>query len=156
MHCLNCGTPDTKVIDSRPITDGLTIRRRRKCDACLKRFTTYEKFEIQMPVVVKNDGRREGYNREKILDGITKACQKRQIPMSEIDKFIESIEKYIVENFDVELSSNQIGELVMQRLALLDPVAYVRFASFYWNYNDIDGFIQGLKHNVPLTDQLSL
>jgi len=148
MKCAVCNTQDTKVIDSRLLLDGAAIRRRRKCDNCSHRFTTYEKIEIILPDVVKNDGRRESFNREKILKGVKKACQKRPISVIEIDKLIESIEKEIIENHKNEVTTPEIGQLVMRKLHLIDPVAYVRFASFYWNFDNIDDFILGLKNDL--------
>lgn len=145
MHCPGCLTPDTKVIDSRLLVEGNSVRRRRRCETCGRRFTTYERLIVQLPAVVKNDGRRESFGREKILKGLRKACQKRPLPMGEIDKLIESVEKALMDQPAKEIPSSAIGEMVMERLYRLDPVAYVRFASFYWNYDDIDSFVKGLQ-----------
>ncbi len=148
MKCTVCNAQDTKVIDSRLLLEGTAIRRRRKCEHCFHRFTTYEKIEILLPDVVKNDGRRESFNREKILKGIKKACQKRPVSVIEIDTLIESIEKEIIENHKNEISTSEVGQLVMKKLHTIDPVAYVRFASFYWSFDNIDDFIHGLKNNL--------
>ena len=148
MHCTICNAIDTKVIDSRLLMEGKTVRRRRKCEVCNKRFTTYEKIEINMPEIVKSDGRRESYRREKILNGVKKACQKRPISMNQIDDLIEKAEKKIIDNHDKEVSAAAIGQLVMESVYNLDPVAYVRFASFYWNFNNVDDFIIGLQKNL--------
>lgn len=145
MHCPICNTPDTKVVDSRILQDGSAVRRRRKCEQCDRRFTTYEKLEIQMPSISKHDGRLENYNRDKIQTGIKKACHKRSVSMEQIDRIVELLEKFMLENFDKVVPANKIGEFVMDRLLILDPVSYVRFASFYWNFEDIDDFVKALQ-----------
>lgn len=150
MHCTICNAPDTKVIDSRLLQEGDAVRRRRKCDSCLKRFTTYERLEIQMPVVIKHDGRIENFNNEKVSISIKKACHKRAISMIQIDSITESLEKYIVENFEKEVTTDKVGEFIMERLLLLDPVSYVRFASFYWDFENIDEFISALQEKLKL------
>jgi len=133
------------------MNEGLAVRRRRKCESCLKRFNTFEKIEISMPQVVKNDGRRENFDRKKILHGIQKSCQKRPISVEQIDRVVENIEKNILEISDKEIHSKKIGELVMSYLQNLDPVAYVRFASVYKNFHDVDEFLQDLKQNKALS-----
>ncbi len=148
MRCTICNAPDTKVIDSRLLPEGTTIRRRRKCETCNQRFTTYEKIEIQMPVIVKSDGRRENYQSEKIIKGIKKACQKRPISMEQIDNLISETEKNILEIHKKEIDANIIGQMIMENIYKLDPVAYVRFASFYWNFDNIDDFIVNLQKNL--------
>lgn len=151
MKCPFCNAQDTKVLDSRLMNEGLAVRRRRKCESCLKRFNTFEKIEISMPQVVKNDGRRENFDRKKILHGIQKSCQKRPISVEQIDRVVENIEKNILEISDKEIHSKKIGELVMSYLQNLDPVAYVRFASVYKNFHDVDEFLQDLKQNKALS-----
>lgn len=145
MNCPFCNASDTKVIDSRLMTDGLSVKRRRKCEACEKRFNTYENIEISMPLVIKTDGRREQYRREKIMNGIAKACQKRPISTIQIERIIDNIEKSILELNEREVSSLNIGQLVMDYLRNLDPVAYVRFASVYKQFQDVEEFLKDLK-----------
>ncbi|WP_241558769.1 transcriptional regulator NrdR [Halobacteriovorax sp. HLS] len=148
MHCPICQTTDTKVVDSRLMPEGLSVRRRRKCESCDNRFTTYEKIQIQMPAVVKHDGRRESYDREKILRGLKKACQKRPVSTEDLDKLMERVERFMLEHYPKEINSNIIGEKTMEELLHLDPVAYTRFASFYWDYKDIEGFVSSLLKNL--------
>lgn len=147
MNCPFCQTVDTKVLDSRLNLEENTIRRRRRCDQCEKRFTTYETIEFSLPMVVKNDGRREPYLKEKVAEGIKKACQKRPISTAQVESIIESIEKSLLEFNDKEVSTQFIGNLVMGHLRSLDPVAYVRFASVYRTFKDIDEFVHDLKQN---------
>jgi len=151
MHCPKCNKTDTKVIDSRLLPEGQSIRRRRKCEQCDFRFTTYERFQAQLPAVVKHDERRENYNRDKILKGLKKACQKRPISSDQIDQLIDSVEKDMVDNFPKEISTDALGELVMEKLYQLDPVSYVRFASFYWDFKDIESFVKNLQNLTPKT-----
>jgi transcriptional repressor NrdR len=146
MKCPFCQAQDTKVLDSRLLKEGSSIRRRRKCETCEKRFTTYETIEIQMPMIIKLDGRREAYNKEKLMRGITKACQKRPISLEQIERIVENIAKHILEISDKEVSSAQVGKLVMQYLRNLDPVAYIRFASVYRKFQDVDEFVNELQH----------
>jgi transcriptional repressor NrdR len=145
MFCPFCQKSETKVIDSRLIKGGFTIRRRRSCPKCERRFTTYEKFKIAMPKIIKNDGRREEYDREKIFSGIEKACQKRPISSKHIEKIIENIEKSIFETGRSEVSARDIGQIVMIHLRHLDPVALIRFASVYKSFHNIDDFYRDLK-----------
>ncbi|MCP4913469.1 MAG: transcriptional repressor NrdR [Oligoflexia bacterium] len=147
MHCLNCNANDTKVIETRVLQDGLTVRRRRKCESCEKRFTTYEKVNIQLPSVVKHDGRREAFNKEKIKKGLRKACQKRPISELQLDQLVEDVIKEICAKSLNEVNANQVGNFIMEHLYNLDPVSYVRFASFYWEFDDINSFIDGLKRD---------
>ncbi len=149
MHCPKCNTTDTKVIDSRLLPEGQSIRRRRKCESCDFRFTTYERFQAQLPSVVKHDERRENYNREKILKGLKKACQKRPISSDQIDQLIDTIEKTMVDCYPKEISSSVLGELIMEKLYQLDAVSYVRFASFYWEFKDIESFVTNLQNLTP-------
>lgn len=150
MKCPFCEKSETKVVDSRLLKEGYSVRRRRKCEACTRRFTTYETIEIQMPAVVKLDGRREPYRRDKIKGGLEKACQKRPISTDQVDRVLENIEKNILEISDKEVSSMDIGNLVMMYLRNLDPVAYVRFASVYRKFTDVDEFVNELKDDETI------
>ena len=145
MKCPYCTKIDNKVIDSRLSKDGRMIRRRRECVACGRRFTTYEKLEEVLPMVVKKDGRREPFNREKIVTGIRKACQKRPVSMSKIEEFVDSLEVYFQELGKKETNSVEIGEKVINELRHWDEVAYVRFASVYRQFRDINEFMAELE-----------
>lgn len=150
MLCPNCKAIDTKVIDSRLLNEGLSIRRRRKCGVCEKRFTTYESLQINIPAIVKNDGRRETFDESKLMSGLKKACQKRPISVDQIHELIASVAKQMGEMSVKEVPSEVIGEITMEKLYQLDAVAYVRFASFYWDFADIDTFVQGLQSQVKI------
>ena len=145
MKCPYCTEIDNKVIDSRLSKDGRTIRRRRECIKCGHRFTTYEKLEDVLPMVVKKDGRREPFSREKITEGISKACQKRPISMTRIEEFVDSLELYFQELGKKEVESEEIGEKVISALKEWDGVAYVRFASVYRQFKDINEFMEELE-----------
>ena len=145
MKCPYCTEIDNKVIDSRLSKDGRTIRRRRECIKCGHRFTTYEKLEDVLPMVVKKDGRREPFSREKITEGIKKACQKRPISMTTIEEFVDSLELYFQELGKKEVESEEIGEKVINTLKEWDGVAYVRFASVYRQFKDINEFMEELE-----------
>ncbi|WP_447985733.1 transcriptional regulator NrdR [Nitrospira sp. Nam74] len=145
MKCPFCDDLEDKVVDSRMAKEGQVIRRRRECLSCKRRYTTYERVEESLPMVVKKDGRREPFDRLKILAGITKACEKRPISVSTIEAVTDRIEKRIQEMGETELSSNAIGEEVMRELHNIDQVAYVRFASVYREFKDIDQFMDELK-----------
>lgn len=145
MKCPYCGNPDTRVIDSRPAEDGSSIRRRRSCDTCGKRFTTYEKVETIPLIVIKKDNNREQYNRGKIEKGILQACYKRPVPAEVIRKTVEQIETEIFNREEKEIPSKVIGEIVMHKLKDLDEVAYVRFASVYREFKDVNTFMEELK-----------
>ena len=145
MKCPFCDNPDTKVIDSRPTEEGHAIRRRRGCDRCSKRFTTYEKVEETILMVVKKDGKREAFDRNKLLRGITRACEKRPVSIDTLDNMIDEIEVIIQNSLDREVSSEKIGELVMEKLKNIDEVAYVRFASVYRQFKDINTFMRELN-----------
>ena len=147
MKCPYCTALDTKVLDSRNSEDGNVIRRRRKCETCQKRFTTFETVELSMPMVIKRDGRREAYNKDKILYGIKKSCEKRPISAVQIERIINNIEKAILDISDKEIVSKDIGNLVMMYLRHLDPVAYVRFAAVYRKFQDVEEFVNDLKHD---------
>ena len=145
MKCPYCGNIDTRVIDSRPADDGTTIRRRRSCDACNKRFTTYEKVETIPLIVIKKDNNREQYDRTKLEGGVLRACYKRPVAAADIQATIDSIETAIFSREEKEIPSSQIGEIVMESLKKLDPVAYVRFASVYREFKDVNTFMDELK-----------
>ncbi len=145
MKCPYCPELDTKVIDSRESKDGLLIRRRRECDRCNKRFTTYERVEEPLPAVVKKDGRREAFDRLKIVNGIKKACEKRPIGVPVIEGVVDRIERWAQEQGEPELQSTSIGERVMEELHGLDQIAYVRFASVYRSFKDINEFMDELN-----------
>jgi len=145
MKCPFCGFADSKVLDSRPADDGNAIRRRRECIDCCRRFTTYEKVDEIPLVVVKKNGRREVFDRTKVLGGIIKACEKRSISIQQMEHVVEDIEKDIRNKMDPEVGSEQIGEMVMDRLRTLDEVAYVRFASVYRQFQDVNSFINELE-----------
>lgn len=144
MKCPICATLDTRVIDSRCAKDGNEIRRRRLCDACTHRFTTYERTERLMPVVVKKDGRREEWQRDKVLHGVTKACDKRPISVEAIERMVDRVAEELSAIGDSEIPSQIIGEKIMEKLHELDEVAYVRFASVYRSFKDIDEFMTEL------------
>lgn len=145
MKCPFCGHAENKVIDSRISKDGKAVRRRRECLSCGKRFTTYEYVEDVLPMVVKKDGRREQFDRQKILNGIKKACEKRPISMESIDKLVENVEQACQEMQVEEISSTIIGEKIMNELKTFDGVAYVRFASVYRQFRDVGEFMSELK-----------
>ena len=145
MKCPFCSSENTRVIDSRPADDNSSIRRRRLCDACGKRFTTYETVESLPIVVIKRDSSRQQFDRNKILNGMLRACEKRPVPLAELEKATDEIEQAIQNSLDREISTEKIGELVMERLKPLDEVAYVRFASVYRQFKDIDSFMRELN-----------
>ncbi len=145
MKCPFCGYIDDKVIDSRSSSDGNAVRRRRECLKCGKRFTTYEYVEEMPLMVVKKDGRREPFDRKKILGGIQKACEKRPVSSEKIEDLVAEVEHEIYRKFDKEDHSENIGELIMDKLAKLDEVAYVRFASVYRQFKDVNQFMVELR-----------
>lgn len=145
MKCPYCNHPDTRVIDSRPADDGNSIRRRRSCDVCGKRFTTYEKVETIPLIIIKKDNNREQYNRGKIETGILRACYKRPASAAEIQKCIDRVETKIFSLEEKEIPSSTIGEIVMDELKKLDEVAYVRFASVYREFKDVNTFMDEIK-----------
>lgn len=144
MRCPFCGTTEDRVVDSRESREGDVIRRRRECVACGRRFTSYEKIEFLPFQVVKRDQRREPYDREKLMRGLQIACRKRPVPQGELERIADSIEAAMQETGEREISSQQLGRMVMQRLRDLDPVAYVRFASVYRRFEDVDAFVKEL------------
>ena len=145
MKCPFCNHPESKVVDSRLGKDKETIRRRRECLGCHKRFTTSERAEDALPMVIKKDGRREVFNRVKIFNGLKKACEKRPISVNLIEKIVNRIETYFQEKGEREVKSSEVGERVMEELHRLDGVAYVRFASVYRQFKDIQEFMDELK-----------
>ncbi|MBP3217463.1 MAG: transcriptional repressor NrdR [Lachnospiraceae bacterium] len=151
MKCPYCGKDDTRVIDSRPVEENNSIRRRRVCDSCKRRFTTYEKIETIPLVVIKKDNIREPYDRSKIEGGILRACHKRPVSVNQIKHAVDEIEVEIFNREEKEISSGEIGELVMSKIHELDPVAYVRFASVYREFKDVETFMDELK-NVLRTE----
>lgn len=145
MKCPYCAKINNKVIDSRSSKDGRVIRRRRECLECSRRFTTYERLEDVLPMVIKKDGRREPFNRDKIVAGIRKACEKRPISMQKIEEFVDSLELYFQELEKKEIKNSRIGEMIMEKLKDWDEVAYVRFASVYRQFRDINEFMTELE-----------
>jgi len=145
MHCTHCGSTDIKVIESRDVADNQAIRRRRMCNACSKRFTTYERIERPQLIVIKNDKTRQLFNRDKLLSGLYRACEKTPVSGMQLERLVSDVEDALYACGDSEVPSNQIGELVMERLASLNQVAYVRFASVYRRFTDIDSFERELK-----------
>ena len=145
MRCPYCGHDDSKVIDSRPTEEGVAIRRRRECIKCAQRFTTYEKVESLPIVVIKKDKTRELFNREKLLAGLTRACEKRPVETSTLDRLVDKIESDLQNTLKREVSTKEIGEKVMEGLKDIDEVAYVRFASVYRQFKDVSTFMDELK-----------
>ena len=145
MNCPFCNTPDTKVIDSRPTEEGHAIRRRRECESCGKRFTTYEKVEEVLFMVVKRDGSREQFDRNKVLNGIIRACQKRPVSLEQMEAIVNDIEKSMNNLMEKEVSSEFIGNAVMDHLKVIDEVAYVRFASVYREFTDVGTFVSEIE-----------
>lgn len=145
MKCPFCGFEESKVIDSRPTDEGERIRRRRECLQCAKRFTTYEMIESLPIIVIKKDGSRETFDRQKLMTGMLRACEKRPVSIETLDRIIDDIESNIQNNLDREINSDKIGELVMKELKNVDEVAYVRFASVYRQFKDINTFMEELS-----------
>ena len=145
MKCPFCGFADSKVIDSRPADDGSTIRRRRECLACQKRFTTYETIERLPLVVIKRDGSRQSFDKVKLLNGMVRACEKRPVSMAQLERAVDDIEAQLQNSLDREVNSITIGEYAMKALKAIDEVAYVRFASVYRQFKDINSFMAELN-----------
>ena len=145
MKCPYCGTLESKVVDSRPSDEGASIRRRRECLACHKRFTTYETVESLPLIVIKKDGSRQAFDRDKLLGSMLKACEKRSVPLAKLEELAREIEQSLQNDMEREVSSSEIGELVMDRLKEVDEVAYVRFASVYRQFKDIGTFMDELN-----------
>ena len=138
MKCCFCGHTESKVIDSRPTDEGASIRRRRECLACGKRFTTYETIETVSVMVVKKDKSREAFDREKLLKGLLRACEKRPVPVKQLENLVDEVETTVQNMLEREVTSEAIGEMVMERLKKIDDIAYIRFASVYRQFRDID------------------
>lgn len=145
MRCPFCGEPDDRVVDSRESKDGHTVRRRRECAKCNRRFTTYEQIEDIAYMVVKNDGSREEFDRMKLMAGLHKACEKRPVPATSLDKIVQDVEQRLHEREEREIDTSEIGAMAMQRLRPLDQVAYVRFASVYRRFEDPEAFMEELQ-----------
>jgi transcriptional repressor NrdR len=145
MKCPACASTDTRVIDSRLTKDGNAIRRRRECEQCERRFTTYERLEEVFPLLVKKDGRREPYERVKVLSGVQKALEKRPVSAEAQEAMVDRVERYILETGEKEIPSQVIGERIMEELRQVDHVAYVRFASVYRSFKDLDDFMEQLR-----------
>ena len=146
MKCPNFGYQETKVTDSRLSSEGNSVRRRRECLQCAKRFTTYEYIEQVSLMVIKRDGRRQPFDRKKIISGLVKACEKRPVSIDKMEELTMEIERIIQKKYDREVESKEIGELIMDKLSVLDEVAYVRFASVYRQFRDINQFMSEAKH----------
>ena len=155
MKCMYCGCTESKVIDSRSTDEGRTIRRRRECMQCGRRFTTYETIETTPVLVIKNDGTRQAFDANKIKHGIIKACEKRPVSLSKIDKLVEDIKKEVYNSLEQEISSKRIGEMVMEGLRGIDEVAYVRYASVYRQFTDISSFMRELETLMQHKDNKS-
>jgi transcriptional repressor NrdR len=145
MTCPFCGHKEDRVIDSRESKEGDVIRRRRECLGCERRFTTYERSDEIPYMVVKKDGRREKFDRQKVLNGLLKACEKRPVPMAKLAEVVDAVESKLGDNSDREITTTEIGEMLMERLRGLDKIAYVRFASVYRDFQDVEAFINELK-----------
>ena len=148
MKCPYCNVPESKVIDSRASDNGSSIRRRRECISCGRKFTTYERVENMVMMVVKKDGSRQSFDRTKIANGIRRACEKRPVTVAQIDDAVSSIEMQVYNKFNKEISSIDIGELVMDKLKEMDDVAYVRFASVYRQFKDLNTFVDELQKMI--------
>lgn len=155
MKCIYCGSIDSKVVDSRQNEDGTSIRRRRECVVCGKRFTTYETIESTPVMVVKKDGSRQAFDLNKIKVGIMKACEKRPIPMSAIDRLVGDIQRQVLNTLDQEVSSTALGDMVMEGLKGIDEVAYVRYASVHRQFKDINTLLDEIESLVKLKDEMS-
>ena len=145
MKCPFCGFVNDKVVDSRESKEGESIRRRRECLKCEKRFTTYERIDEIPYMVVKKDGRREKFDRQKVLNGILRACEKRPVSMGKMEQIVNEVEGYVIDSPERERKTSEVGEMIMQRLKRLDKVAYVRFASVYMDFKDVKEFMHELK-----------
>jgi transcriptional repressor NrdR len=153
MKCPFCGFLEDKVVDSRESKDGGSIRRRRECLSCNRRFTSYEKIDEIPYMVVKKDGRREPFERNKILSGLFRACEKRPISTAQLEKIVDEVEKQVQDTAERELATTEIGKIIMQKLKELDKVAYVRFASVYLEFEDVSEFMSELKFLVKARDR---
>lgn len=150
MNCPFCGFKEDRVIDSRESKEGDVIRRRRECLQCLRRFTTYERIDEIPYMVVKKDGRREKFDRQKVLTGLLKACEKRPVSMAKLAQLVDEVEGLLSEKAEREIETTEIGEFLMRRLAGLDKIAYVRFASVYRDFQDVEAFFNELKDMMKM------
>lgn len=148
MNCPFCGHRQDRVVDSRESREGDVIRRRRQCLKCDRRFTTYERTDEVPYMVVEKDGRREKFDRQKVLAGLLKACEKRPVPMAKLAEIVDGVESKLAESADREVSTTEIGEMLMDRLRALDKIAYVRFASVYRDFQDVEAFLNELKNLI--------
>jgi len=146
LHCPFCANDDTRVIDSRVVEDGAAVRRRRECEVCGKRYSTYERAELRLPMVVKKDGARQAFNVEKIRGGLQKALEKRPVSAEKLEKAVNDVLRAVQELGESEVPADRVGEFVMQQLRDLDGVAYVRFASVYREFKDVDDFLAAVKN----------
>jgi transcriptional repressor NrdR len=146
MRCPFCTHPDSRVIDSREAQDGAVIRRRRECPSCEHRFTTYEKAEALLPAIVKKDGRREPFDREKLLAGLKRACEKRPISAAQLESLVDDVERALQEKGEAEVPSTAVGGALLAKLEQLDPVAYMRFASVYLSFKDASDFVAAYQN----------
>lgn len=153
MKCPFCGFLEDKVVDSRETKDGDSIRRRRECMNCARRFTSYERIDEIPYMVIKKDGRREIFDRNKIMAGLLRACEKRPISASQLESIVDQVEKQVQDTPDRELATNDVGKIIMKRLKELDKVAYVRFASVYLEFEDVSEFMNELKYLVQARDK---
>lgn len=153
MRCSNCQNKNTKVLDSRPIEEGRSIRRRRECEKCGYRFTTFERIEEVPLIVVKKGGTRQEFSREKLVRGLIKACEKRPVSIEQIESIAFDVEKELRNTGASEIDSNEVGEMVMERLSKVDDVAYVRFASVYRQFKDINVFLDELKELIQVDNK---
>ena len=144
MKCPVCGYPESRVVDSRPVDEGSSIRRRRECLSCAHRFTTFEVTEALRIVVIKKDGSRQSFDKSKLINGMVRACDKRKVPLPVLEKIADEIEQELQSALEREITTEQVGEMVMKRLKDVDEVAYVRFASVYRDFKDVDEFLQEL------------
>jgi len=156
MKCPYCNNPDTKVVDSRPVEDGLAIRRRRECEKCKKRFTTFEKIENSLLVVIKNNGVRESFDKNKIINGILKASEKTKVTYADVERIAENIERGLNNTMEKEIESKVIGQLIMDELRDLDQVAYVRFASVYHKFTDVNTFVSEINKLIDTDKKKSI
>ena len=153
MKCPFCGFENDKVVDSRDSKEGESIRRRRECLKCEKRFTTYERIDEIPYMVVKKDGRREKFERQKVLAGVLRACEKRPISMGKMEQIVNDLEQFVVDSSDRERTTGELGELIMDRLKNIDKVAYIRFASVYRDFKDVSEFHAELEHLLAVKDE---
>src|ERR1700757_1204588 len=156
MKCPFCGHENDKVVDSREAKEGESIRRRRECLKCEKRFTTYERIDEIPYMVVKKDGRREKFERQKVLNGLLRACEKRPVPMGKLEQIVNDAEGLVIDSAERERTTSQIGELIMNRLRRIDKVAYVRFASVYLDFKDVQEFMSELKELLDTKEHVSV